>query len=291
MHNRLARLLSLPRRPSFPRYHSSETRTTVDTSEVEKFSSLSNDWWNPTGSFRLLHAMNPARVKFIVESTANMQSLKMDDDIKGNKKYRPLIGLNAVDIGCGGGILSQSLARLGANVLGIDASAENCKAAEQARQNDFSFNSAYYDNGSTLKFQCRTSDALALTCREKFDIVCAVEVIEHVNDASLFLDSCHSLLKPGGILIMSTMSRNFVSYLMTIALAEHVLQLVPKGTHDYDKYVTFEQFERMTSGKFQVERLDSLLLNPLNMNWRLKSCDRSIIDKIMANYIVACTKI
>ncbi|KAI0291039.1 S-adenosyl-L-methionine-dependent methyltransferase [Multifurca ochricompacta] len=208
--------------------------STVNDEEIAHFSRLSKLWWDERGEFTLLHKMNPHRMRFIREKV--LEVLREDDRnddavaLRMRDSNRLLNGLDVLDVGCGGGILSESLARLGANTLAIDASAENIHIASQH---------AAADPGlSSLSFRHTSAETLLQEeSKKRFDIVCSMEVVEHVNNPAAFLRSCAELVKPGGHLFLSTIARTPLSYLLTIVAAEKVFRLVEPGTHTFSKFI------------------------------------------------------
>eukprot|EP00158_Paraphelidium_tribonemae_P009670 Partr_v1_DN28927_c4_g1_i15_m25266 putative methyltransferase len=245
-------------------------KSTVDAQEVAKFSRLAAEWWNPTGSFRLLHAMNPPRIDFVQQTLAS--------------RSRSLADSSVLDVGCGGGILSQSLSRLGARkVTGIDASHENVLMATAAYQSHVF---PHQKASGAVTFRHSTTDDL----REEFDVVCAMEMIEHVADPQALVDACHKLTRPdGGLFIVSTLNRTLWSYLTSILMAERVVGLVPSGTHDYGKFLSPDELDAIcTHGrKFSRIGLGQLTLNPISMKWSL---GRPGLGPIV-NYIAAYERV
>ncbi|TFK73752.1 ubiquinone biosynthesis O-methyltransferase [Pluteus cervinus] len=200
--------------------------STVNNAEIAHFSKLSAHWWDEHGEFAFLHKMNPARVQFIQQK---LKEIHHDDHPGTPAPSNSLKGLDALDIGCGGGLLSESLARLGANTLGIDASESNISIASHHASHDPKLS-------RSLEYQHTTSESL-LDHPKRYDIVCSMEVLEHVNNPALFLDTCAQLVKPGGHLFLSTIARTPLSDFLTIFLAEHVLRKVTVGTHTHSKFI------------------------------------------------------
>lgn len=247
-------------------YENGDPKTTIDPKEVEHFSKISQEWWNTEGKFRPLHRLNPARVQYIVEKTASFFQ-------KDLSKEKPFKNLSLLDIGCGGGLLSEPMARLGANVTGADASEENINIARtHAAQNDLK-----------IHYFTKTSEELAFE-EHRFDILLNMEVVEHVSDVPLFIKSCANLLKPGGIMFISTINRNWKSFALAIAAAEYILQWLPKGTHHYDKFIKpFELQEEMEKNQLKLINQTGIVYNFMTDDWIL-SKDMSV------NYILMVQK-
>ena len=201
-------------RPGF-----SATGSTVDPAEVAKFSKLSDEWWDPKGKMAPLHKINPLRLAYIRDAACR----KFE---RNAKSLSCLSGLRILDIGCGAGLLCEPFTRLGAQVIGIDPSATNIAAAR-----------LHADKGHlSIDYRCTTVEAIDV--RERFDIVLAMEVIEHVTDVGAFLSRCAAMVKPGGLMVVSTLNRNWKSFALAIVGAEYVLRWLPRGTHQWDKFVT-----------------------------------------------------
>jgi len=198
-------------------------RTTIDNAEVERFSALADEWWNPTGKFKPLHKFNPVRLEYIKEKVCeNFQRERKDPNA--------FEGLRLLDIGCGGGLLSEPMARMGANVVGADASKTNIEIAKiHAEQ-----------SGLEIDYRAVTSEALEEQ-GEKFDVILNMEVVEHVSDVDLFLTSCARMVNPGGLMFVATINRTLKARALAIFMAENVLRWLPKGTHEYDKLVKPEE--------------------------------------------------
>ncbi|RHZ45262.1 hypothetical protein Glove_682g12 [Diversispora epigaea] len=220
--------------------------STINEEEVLKFSQLSKEWWSPNGPVKLLHSMNPLRVLYMRRQylehkpNVNFKLNKNFNDFNDveNSKF-PFKGLRILDMGCGGGLLSESLVRLGASVVGADASSENIQIAKI-----HSFKDPRLHSGpGNLEYRCITAEKL-LEQEESFDIVCAMEIIEHVNNPIEFLRTCIGLVKPGGgHLFLSTISRTPLSYFLTILLAEKVFKIIPSGTHDFNNYIKPDEIQ------------------------------------------------
>ncbi len=197
--------------------------TTLDPAEVEKFSRLAAEWWNPTGKMSVLHKFNPVRLAYIREAAC--ERFRRD-----RTTIDALAGLTVLDIGCGGGLLCEPLARMGASVTGIDPARTNVETARLHAA----------DSGVAVDYRCTTAEDVA-AAGERFDIVLAMEVVEHVADVGLFVEACATLVKPGGLLFMATINRTLKSYALAIVGAEYVLRWLPRGTHEWDKFVTPEE--------------------------------------------------
>jgi 2-polyprenyl-6-hydroxyphenyl methylase/3-demethylubiquinone-9 3-methyltransferase len=200
--------------------------STLDAAEVEKFARLAEEWWNPAGKMAVLHKFNPVRLAYI-------RRLAVAEFGREEKSPRALAGLRVLDIGCGGGLLCEPLARMGADVVGIDPAATNVETAKAHAAG----------SGVPVDYRCTTAEALA-AAGEAFDIVLAMEVVEHVADVDLFVAACGKLTKPGGLLVMATINRTLKSYALAIVGAEYVLRWLPRGTHDWNRFVTPGELDR-----------------------------------------------
>ena len=202
--------------------------STVDKIEVEKFSKLAREWWNPNGKFKPIHLFNPIRIRFIKEKLITFFELKSIDK-------KPLKKLSILDIGCGGGLLCEPLRRMGAEVTGIDASKNNIHAAKlHAKEMNLNIN---YFNCSPEK----------LNFKKKFDVILNMEVIEHVSNVNLFINNCSKLIKKNGIMFVATINKNLKSYLFAIVGAEYILRWLPIGTHDWNKFLTPQELESVAN--------------------------------------------
>ena len=193
--------------------------TTVDKKEIEKFSKLAEDWWNPNGKFKPLHLFNPARIKFIKEKLIFHFKLNQSNSL-------PLGGLKILDIGCGGGLLCEPLSRLGAEITGIDASNNNIEIAK------------LHSKEMNLNIKYIQSTPENLNFKNKFDVILNMEIVEHVSNIDLFIQNCSTLIKKNGIMFVATINKNLKSYLYAILGAEYILRWLPIGTHDWDKFLT-----------------------------------------------------
>ena len=242
-------------------------QTTVDPLEVAKFEAMATEWWDPNGKFKPLHMLNPCRLDYINSQIAG----EYDRDLSAPDAFK---GLRILDIGCGGGLLSEPMARLGAEIIGVDAAERNIPvAAAHAAQ-----------SGLNIDYRHTTAEAMAAD-GERFDVVINMEVVEHVADPLAYLTACQELLKPGGLHICSTLNRNAKSYVFAIIGAEHVMRWLPKGTHDWNKFITPDElFDLLSqSGMEPVDR-QGFVFNPLTWVWRLSGRDFSV------NYVTASTK-
>ncbi|MBP1805184.1 2-polyprenyl-6-hydroxyphenyl methylase/3-demethylubiquinone-9 3-methyltransferase [Rubellimicrobium aerolatum] len=231
----------------------------IDAQEVEKFERMAAEWWDPQGKFKPLHLMNPVRLDYIVTRIAAHFG-------RDRQAERPFSGLRLLDIGCGGGLLSEPMARLGAEVVGADAAARNIPVARLHAER----------SGLAIDYRHATAEALA-EAGERFDIVLNMEVIEHVADPADYLRSVHALLVPGGLHVCSTLNRNAKSYAMAIVGAERVMRWLPRGTHDWRKFITPDElFDLLRgAGLRPVDRM-GMVFNPLGWNWRLFERDLSV---------------
>jgi 2-polyprenyl-6-hydroxyphenyl methylase/3-demethylubiquinone-9 3-methyltransferase len=196
------------------------TAQTLDAAEIEKFSRLAAEWWNPKGKMGVLHKFNPVRLAYIRDQA-------VETFARDARSLTPLEGLRVLDIGCGGGLLCEPLARMGAEVVGADPARTNIETAKlHAAQ-----------SGVTVDYRCTTAEDLDAG-GERFDIVLAMEVVEHVADVALFVTTCAAMVKPGGLLVMATINRTLKSYALAIVGAEYVLRWLPRGTHEWDRFVT-----------------------------------------------------
>jgi 2-polyprenyl-6-hydroxyphenyl methylase/3-demethylubiquinone-9 3-methyltransferase len=240
--------------------------STIDPAEVSRFAAMSKEWWAPQGKMRPLHALNPVRIAFI-------KDLACDLFDRSPRKLDSLAGLRVLDIGCGGGILSEPLARLGANMIGIDPAGENIEVAKLHAA----------ESGLSIDYRATTAEALA-DAGERFDIVIASEVVEHVADLALFTRRAAEMVKPGGFMAVTTINRTIKSFALAIVGAEYVLRWLPVGTHTWDKFVTPEEMRRHfeTCGLREIDR-GGIIFNPLSGEWR-RGNDTDV------NYMIAARK-
>lgn len=238
--------------------------STIDAGEVAKFEAMAAEWWDVNGKFKPLHMLNPCRLDYITQQIA----AETDRDLSAS---RPFEGLRILDIGCGGGLLSEPMARLGAEVVGADAAEANISVARVHAQ----------QSGLDIDYRATTAEALA-EAGEQFDAVLNMEVIEHVADPSAYLNACHDLLKPGGLMICSTLNRNPKSYLVAIVGAEHIMGWLPKGTHDWSKFITPEElFDMLAQARLTPVDRKGFVFNPLTWGWSLSDRDLAV------NYVTA----
>ena len=241
--------------------------STIDPAEVAKFEAMAAEWWNPNGKFKPLHMMNPCRLDYITTQIA----AEFGRDLTQPK---PLAGLRILDIGCGGGLLSEPMARLGADVVGADAAPRNIPVARLHAE----------AAGLEIDYRHTTAEDMA-AAGEEFDVVLNMEVVEHVADPLAYLTACQILLKPQGLMICSTLNRNPKSYLFAIIGAEQVMRWLPKGTHDWKKFITPDELYDLIrkAGLAPVDR-KGMVFNPLGWSWSLSARDLSV------NYVTASVK-
>lgn len=229
-----------------------QAEANVHRAEIEKFGSKARDWWNPQGELNTLHAVNPLRVKFI----------RQYDDLKGK---------DVVDVGCGGGILSEALAYAGGHVLGIDLSRELVRAAELHAA----------ESGLDLTYREVSAEQLAEERPEGFDVVTCMEMLEHVPEPASVVTSCARLVKPGGSVYFSTLNRNLKSYLMAIVGAEYVLRMIPRGTHQFDTFIRpSELCQWARRAGLELRGFQGIGYNPVSKQFRA-------VDDLSVNYLAA----
>ena len=240
---------------------------TIDPAEVAKFEAMAADWWNPDGKFKPLHMMNPVRLDYITRQIA----AEFGRELGGE---RPFEGLRLLDIGCGGGLLCEPMARLGATVVGADAAERNIPVAQDhAVRSDL-----------VIDYRHTTAEALA-AAGEVFDVVLNMEVVEHVADPLAYLTACHDLLKPGGLHICSTINRNPKSFAMAIVGAEVIMRWLPRGTHDWKKFITPDElFDLMRRAGLDPVDRKGFVFNPVSWQWRISDRDLSV------NYVTAAVR-
>ena len=239
-------------------------QTTVDDGEIAKFEAMAEEWWDLNGKFKPLHMLNPCRLDYITTQIAG----EFDRDLGAEAPFK---GLRILDIGCGGGLLSEPMARLGADVVGADAAARNIPVARiHAEQ-----------SGLDIDYRHTTAEAMA-AAGETFDVVLNMEVVEHVASPIDYLRACHDLLRPGGLHICSTLNRNPKSYVMAIIGAEHIMRWLPKGTHEWSKFITPDElFDLLRQAGLDPVDRKGFVFNPVAWSWKLSDRDLSV------NYVTA----
>ncbi len=238
--------------------------TSVNKKEIDKFSKMANEWWDPEGKFKPLHKFNPTRIKYIKENIINNFKLK--------NKFRPLSGINILDIGCGGGLLSEPMSIMGANVTGIDASDKNIKIAK------------LHSKKNKLKINYLCSSPEKLKIKKKFDVILNMEIVEHVEDIDFFLKSCSKLLKKNGIMFVATINKTLKSYIFAIVGAEYVLRWLPIGTHEWEKFVKPEDLKKiLIKYDLSLNKLEGMNFNIIKDEW-------SISRDLSVNYIAKFIK-
>jgi 2-polyprenyl-6-hydroxyphenyl methylase / 3-demethylubiquinone-9 3-methyltransferase len=239
--------------------------SSINKKEIEKFSKIAEEWWDPNGKFRPLHNFNPIRIKYIKDNIIADFNLKSSD--------QPLKKIDILDIGCGGGLLSEPMHKLGANVMGIDASNRNIEIAKiHAKKNK-------------LKINYQTASPETLKTKKKFDVILNMEIVEHVEDVNFFIKESSELLKKNGIMFIATLNKTLKSYALAIIGAEYVLKWLPIGTHEWEKFISPEELIKISKKNgLSLKRLDGVKLNLLDNSWKL-SKDTSV------NYILKLLKI
>ena len=237
---------------------------TINKKEIEKFSKIAEEWWNPEGKFKPLHKFNPIRISYLKENI--IKTFKLGD------KKTPLKNIKILDIGCGGGLLSEPMCRLGASVTGIDASDKNINVAKlHSKKNNLKIN---YFCSSPEKFKVK----------DKFDVILNMEIVEHVDDINFFLKSCTSLLKKNGIMFVATLNKTLKSYIFAIIGAEYILRWLPIGTHEWEKFVKPDELTSiLEKNKLKLDRIDGMNFNILTNKWSVGN-DKSV------NYIAKFIK-
>ena len=242
-------------------------QSTVDPAEIAKFEAMAAEWWDPHGKFKPLHMLNPCRLDYITSQIAG----EFSRDLAAS---RPFEGLRILDIGCGGGLLSEPMARLSADVVGADAAERNIPVAQvHAQQSDLK-----------IDYRHTTAEALA-EAGEQFDVVLNMEVVEHVADPLGYLTACQTLLRPGGLMVCSTINRNPKSYAMAIFGAEVVMRWLPRGTHEWSKFITPDElFDLIRNAGLEPVDRKGFVFNPIGWSWSLSARDLSV------NYVTASVK-
>jgi len=237
---------------------------TINKKEIEKFTRIAEEWWNPNGKFKPLHKFNPIRISYIKNNI--IETLKPDITKK------PLNKVKILDIGCGGGLLSEPMSRLGADVVGIDASERNIEIAKlHAKKNNLK-----------IEYVCASPETFKT--EDKFDVILNMEIIEHVDNVDLYIKSCQKLLKKNGLMFTATLNRSLTSYIKAIIGAEYILRWLPIGTHDWNKFLKPEELENyLTKEKLITQDISGLKFNPFTKKWK-NSADLSV------NYIICSLK-
>ena len=238
--------------------------TTINQEEIQKFSKLADEWWDVNGKFKPLHMFNPIRIDYILNTVKN--------HFNKTDRTLPLKGLKFLDIGCGGGLISEPMSRLGAEVTGIDASEKNIKIASSHAQK----------NNLNIKYLNKSPEELNNT--QQFDVILNLEIVEHVEDVNLYFESCVGLLKKNGLMFTATINRTFSSYIKAIIGAEYVLRWLPIGTHDWNKFLKPEEIEsKITKLNLSIKDVKGLVFNPLTKKWKTS-------DDVSVNYVIVGTK-
>ena len=229
---------------------------TINKEEIEKFSKIADEWWNPNGKFKPLHKFNPIRISYIKDSITNIFKIKNEN--------KPLERIKILDIGCGGGLLSEPMKRLGADVVGIDASNKNIQVAKiHAKKNKLN-----------IKYICASPENFET--KNKFDVILNMEIIEHVKDVDFFLKSCSKLLKKKGIMFVATLNKTLKSYVFAIIGAEYILRWLPIGTHDWEKFIKPNYLiDSLKKHNLKVDKIDGMKFNIIKDEWSISS-DKSI---------------
>jgi len=242
-------------------------QTTVDPNEIAKFEAMAAEWWDLEGKFKPLHMLNPTRLDYITTQIA----AEFDRDLTTDAPFK---GLRILDIGCGGGLLCEPMARLGATIVGADAAERNIPVAQIHAQ----------QSGLEIEYRFTTAEAMA-AAGEQFDVVLNMEVVEHVADPLGYLTACRELLKPGGLHICSTINRNPKSFAMAIVGAEYVMRWLPKGTHEWNKFITPDElFDLMTQAGLNPVDRKGFKFNFVQFTWSISASDLSV------NYVTAALK-
>ena len=237
---------------------------TINKQEIEKFSKMADEWWNPEGKFKPLHRFNPVRIEYIKNCIINHFNIKSKD--------QPLKNISILDIGCGGGLLSEPMYKMGADVTGLDASKENINIAK------------IHSKKNKLKINYICSSPEKLKTKQKFDVVLNMEIVEHVNDVNFFIKKSSELLKKNGLMFVATLNKTLKSYFFAIVGAEYILKWLPIGTHDWNKFVEPNKLiQYCKDNSLKLKKIDGIKFNPLTNEWKI-SKDKSV------NYIVKFIK-
>ncbi len=239
--------------------------TSINKKEIEKFSKIAAEWWNPEGKFKPLHKFNPIRIKYIKDNIIKSFKIK--------NKTKPLSGVNILDIGCGGGLLSEPMSRMGANVTGIDASDKNIKVAQ------------IHSKKNKLKINYLCSSPEKLKINRKFDVILNMEIVEHVENVDFFLKSCSKLLKKNGLMFVATINKTLKSYVFAIVGAEYILRWLPIGTHEWEKFVKPEDLTKiLINHDLSLDKFDGMNFNILSDEWNIsKDLSVNYIGKFVKN--------
>ena len=236
----------------------------INKKEIEKFSKIAEEWWDPNGKFKPLHNFNPIRIKYIKENIIK------DLNIKSSSK--PLKNIKILDIGCGGGLLSEPMCRMGANVVGIDASKKNIEVAK------------FHAKKNKLKIDYRVASPETLKTKVKFDVVLNMEIVEHVADINFFIKESSKLLKKNGVMFIATLNKTLKSYVFAIIGAEYILKWLPIGTHDWEKFIRpSDLIDIAQNNNLILKKLDGMKFNILDNNWK-------VCNDTSVNYILKLTK-
>jgi 2-polyprenyl-6-hydroxyphenyl methylase/3-demethylubiquinone-9 3-methyltransferase len=240
---------------------------TINKKEIDKFSKIANEWWNPEGKFKPLHKFNPIRIDYL------KKNIIKHFDIKNKKNNKPLNGVSILDIGCGGGLLSEPMFRLGAKVTGIDASEKNIKIAK------------FHSKKQNLKINYLCTSPDNMKGNEKFDVILNMEIVEHVDNLDLFLKESSSHLKKNGIMFIATLNKTLKSYVFAIVGAEYILRWLPIGTHEWEKFVTPKYLSELSKkNNLKEKKIDGMKFDILNNQWMLT-------EDLSVNYISMFEKI
>ena len=237
----------------------------INKKEIEKFSKIAEEWWDPNGKFKPLHNFNPIRIRYIKENIIK--------DFKIRSSDKPLKNIKLLDIGCGGGLLSEPMCRLGANVVGIDASKKNIEVAK------------FHAKKNNLKIDYKVASPEMLKNKTKFDVILNMEIVEHVNDIDFFIKESSKLLKKNGIMFIATLNKTLKSYVFAIVGAEYILKWLPIGTHDWEKFVKPSELIRISKkNNLSLKKLDGMNFNILDNSWKVTG-DTSVnyITKFIKN--------
>jgi len=230
--------------------------TSVNKKEIEKFSKMAEEWWDPKGKFKPLHKFNPIRIRYIKDNIIDHFNL--------NNKNKPLNKINILDIGCGGGLLSEPMSRLGADVVGIDASEKNIKIAKMHAEKN------------NLKIDYKITSPEKLKTNKKFDVILNMEIVEHVEDVNFFIKSCAKLLKKNGIMFVATLNKTLKSYVFGIIGAEYIMRWLPIGTHEWEKFLNPDDLIAISKkNNLTMRKLDGMKYNLIKDQWAI-STDKSV---------------